>query len=300
MSVYNGSATVATALASVAAQTRPPDQIVVVDDGSTDETVAIVEQWSSVLPIELVVHDRNRGLATGRTTGTNRLGTDLVLAIDADDAWLPHHLDVMERAHARQPGIVAPTAVRWSPDRDDAVGWTERLQPRPRGSDLEQLVVMNWLFSGSMYERAAYLEVGGIHRFAGCDDWDLWIRLVAAGASVTTTAEPTVLYRVHASSMSANDRLLMREIEVLEAVVAEHSEPHLIAAALRGLRHRHARVALLEAYDEARSGRALTARRCALRAVRGPSGVVVRAAAMVVAPRWTTSRRGGGRSPVAS
>lgn len=298
IAVFNGSATIDAALASIAGQTRQPEQVVVVDDGSTDRTAEVVETWRQVLPLVLVRHPENEGLAAARTTGTNRLDTELVAAIDADDVWLPHHLEVMERAYAQQPGIVTPIAVEWNPDREPAVDWGRRFQREPRCVDLEHLLVMNWLFSGSMYSRAAYERVGAVHRFSGCDDWDLWIRLVAAGEIVVSTSEPTVLYRVHASSMSADDRLLDREIEVLEAALSEHSTPSVVAAAQRGLRHRHARVALLAAYEAARSDRPWAARRFASRTFLGPSSVRIRGAAMLLAPRSTTSRRDAIRRPV--
>lgn len=298
IAVFNGSATIDAALSSIAGQTRQPEQVVVVDDGSTDQTAEVVETWGQVLPLVLVRHPENEGLAAARTTGTNRLDTDLVVAVDADDVWLPHHLDVMERAYAQQPGIITPTAVEWNPDRDPAVDWGRRFQRQPRCADLEHLLVMNWLFSGSMYERAAYERVGAVHRFSGCDDWDLWIRLVAAGETIMSTSEPTVLYRVHASSMSADDRLLDREIEVLEAALDEQSTPSVIAAAQRGLRHRHARVALLASYEAARSDRRWAARRFALRTLLGPSNVQMRGAAMLLAPRSTISRREAIRQPV--
>ena len=69
MSVYNGASTVTQALASVAGQTHPPDVVVVVDDGSTDDTVARAEAWHGLLPLEVVRHQTNRGVAEGRMTG---------------------------------------------------------------------------------------------------------------------------------------------------------------------------------------------------------------------------------------
>lgn len=295
MSIYNGAATVGQALASVAAQTRLPDQIVVVDDGSDDGTPAVVEAWSAVLPMMTIVrHETNRGLAQGRMSGIQCLDTDVVLALDADDVWLPDHLALLLAAHERRPGIVSPMAVAWDPSSASPVNWQRRLQPLPKSLDLGHLLIMNFLFSGSLFERKAYEAAGGQYRFVDSnspEDWDLWLRLTATGAQLSVLEVPTVLYRVHGSNMSADDRLLPMEIRVLEAFLAEHDDPALRAMAQRSLRHRRARAALRAAYEEARQHRPVAARRAALGALQGPAPVVRRAVAMMVAPAATSGWR---------
>jgi hypothetical protein len=291
MSVYNGAATVAQALASLAGQTRLPDQVVVVDDGSTDGTYAVARAWEGVLPLRVVRHETNRGVAVGRMTAIAEVANDLVLALDADDAWLPHHLQCLLDAYEARPGIVSPMAVAWEPDAARPVDWATRRQPLPRSLDVEHLLIMNWVFSGSLFERKAFEAAGGMYRYPGCEDWDLWLRLVRNGVPVSVLHEPTVLYRVHAGSISAEDRMLPREIEVLEGFLRETSDPRLRTAAGRSLRHRHARLALRAAYEQARVGRATAARRVAVGSLRGPAPVRLRGAAMVVAPTRTVRRR---------
>jgi glycosyltransferase involved in cell wall biosynthesis len=300
MSVYNGADTIDAALASVAAQTRRPDQIVVVDDGSSDDSIARILRWQAILPLELVRHATNQGLAAGRTTGIAHLGTDLVLALDADDVWLPLHVELMAAAYAEHPGIVSPNAVAWDPTGVRPVRWDVRLQPRPRAADLEHLLVMNFVFSGSMFERRAFDGVGGSYRFAGCDDWDLWIRLVADGHAPHLIAEPTVLYRVHGENMSGDDRLLETEIAVLEGFLADpgsSADAGARSAAERGLRHRRARVQLRRSYDLAAQQRWWPARAAAVRAWAGPRNVVLRGAAMAVAPNRAIQRRNARTGP---
>lgn len=291
MSVYNGAATVAQALASVAGQTRQPDQVVVVDDGSTDETHAVASAWQSVLPLRVIRHQTNSGVAVGRMTAMSEVGTDLVLALDADDAWLPHHLQCLLDGYEAHNGVVSPMAVAWEPSAVRPVDWTARRQPLPKSLDLEHLLLMNWVFSGSLFERKAFEDIGGTYRYPGCEDWDLWLRMARRGIPISVLHEPTVLYRVHAGSISAEDRMLPREIEVLECFLEETSDPELRAVARRSLRHRRARVALRQAYAHARGGRGTAARRAAVAALRGPGSVGLRGAAMVIAPSRTVRRR---------
>ena len=291
MSVYNGAATLHQALASIAAQTRPPDTVLLVDDGSSDLTAEVASSWMQVLPLQLVRHERNLGLDAGRTTGVRHCDTDLILSLDADDVWLPDHLALLERRFEERPGIVSPRAVCWRPDGFAPIAWTRPAQPLPARQDLSQLLVMNWLFSGSLFRREALRGVGDTYRFGGCSDWDLWIRLMVAGEPSSTLAEPTVLYRLHKNNMSADDRLLQTEIEVLTAFLDEGAKPDVTRAARRGLRHRRARVALRAGYAHAEHGRPLSARRSALGTPTGPLPVKARGLALLVAPGTTVRRR---------
>lgn len=291
VAVYNGARTIDGALGSIAAQTRQPDVVVVVDDGSGDETLDRVRTWSQVLPLEVVSFESNRGVAAARIAALDRLDSDVVLALDADDFWLPHHLRLLTDVHLARGGVVNPTAVPWRPDAPIPLSWAETLQPPPRRRDLSSLLIQNWMFSGALFPRQWYEEVGATYRFAPAEDWDLWLRLLAAGVSVETVDQPTVLYRISETSISANDQGLASEIAVLECFLTECDDPRLRRVARRSLRHRHARVALLASYDHATEKERLSARVAALRSLSGPRGVAVRGAAMAIAPLATARRR---------
>jgi len=284
MSVYNGAATIDEALASVAAQSRLPDQIVIVDDGSTDDTAERVSGWAGRLPITLI-RQANQGVAAGRTAAIGGLATDLVLALDADDVWLPAHVERLVDAHDRHGGLVTPLALRWHPGRGPGP-----LVARP-GAGIESVLTMNWVFAGSLFERAAFEAAGGTYRFDGCEDWDLWLRLLRDGVGVSALEEPTVHYRVGGDSLSADDRTLPVECEVLEAFIDETDDAHLRDVARRSLRHRHARLALRESYRQAADGHPWAARRSALQAFGGPANVRALGLAMTVAPGFAHGRR---------
>lgn len=302
ISVYNGVSTIDQALGAVAGQSRPADMVVVVDDGSTDDTLARVERWSEVLPLRIVRHERNRGVTAGRTSAVAALTTELVVNLDADDVWLPHHLEAMVAAYQAHPGVVSPCAVRWEPASARPIVWGTRLQrvPRPQDRDLAHLLVRNWVFTGALFERRPYDAVGGCYRHRLAEDWDLWLRLLRAGVPLTVLDEPTVLYRVHPGNISADDSVLPDEARVLEDFLEETSDPALLEVARRSLRHRVARLALRESYDHARASRLIPARRAAVRALRGPAAVGLRGAGMILAPGFTARRRDLARTAVSS
>ena len=106
---YNAEAFIGEALASVAAQVRRPLEVLVVDDASTDGSAAVVRSFERVRLIEQPtksghVHARNRALAEARG--------DVVAFLDADDVWLPHHLEtVVAMLEAHPEAAVAFAAV---------------------------------------------------------------------------------------------------------------------------------------------------------------------------------------------
>lgn len=103
---FNAEDYIVEALESVAGQSRKPDQVVVVDDGSTDGTYEVVESWSHGKKLNLhLLHQENRGLPGARNAGIRHATTDLVALLDADDVFLPHHLNLLCKAFERD-GIV--------------------------------------------------------------------------------------------------------------------------------------------------------------------------------------------------
>lgn len=104
---YNAERYIGDALESVVRQTRIPDQIVVVDDGSTDATREIISAWAEECDRSLeIIRQENRGIPAARNAGIRRAGTDLVALLDADDIWEPFHLTKTAGALESHPELV--------------------------------------------------------------------------------------------------------------------------------------------------------------------------------------------------
>nr|WP_288248843.1 glycosyltransferase family A protein [uncultured Sphingomonas sp.] len=106
--LYNKAATINRALASIMAQARRPDAVVVVDDGSTDDSVARIEPHYRA-QIELLSIP-NGGPGGARNRGARHVKADLIAFLDADDEWYPDHLDSAARALAAEPACGAYVA----------------------------------------------------------------------------------------------------------------------------------------------------------------------------------------------
>ena len=110
-------------LESVDAQTRAPDRVVVVDDGSEDGTVGVVEDWASAtdLTVELISQE-NRGVSSARNIGIDHLSSDLIAFLDADDVWEPHHLGRTVEALEREGDLILCFANHQPFDRSGPIG----------------------------------------------------------------------------------------------------------------------------------------------------------------------------------
>ena len=130
--VFNRAPYVGEAIESVLGQTRPPDELIVVDDGSTDDTAAVVERWAR--PSLRIVRQENRGIGGARNSGLREVTGDLVAFIDSDDLW---ERDKLERqAAAMRDGgdvqLVFGHLVEFlSPERADELGASLRVSTDP-------------------------------------------------------------------------------------------------------------------------------------------------------------------------
>ena len=298
---YNAAPFLAAALSSVAAQSRPADEVVVVDDGSTDETTTIARAWADQLPLVLVVKEANEGLGAARRDGIDTSSGDLLALLDADDYLLPDHLEVLVGWYERHGGIVAASGYRWVPGQRMAQRAWNEIAPVPSPDEQPmEILRRNFIFSNVLIDRASYDRAGGFRALRSDEDWDLWIRMIRDGCRATVPDTATVIFRNRPTSLSAGEAYLSWDIQVLEELLPEVTgvEREVVEQALR---RRRARVRLLDGYEHARAGRLGEARKAWVgaalgdRSLRGgldPQGsVTLRAALCLLAPRRMVRHR---------
>ncbi|MFY9586757.1 MAG: glycosyltransferase family A protein [Actinomycetota bacterium] len=280
IAAYNAAATIDQTLASVAAQTRRPDQIIVADDASTDDTVARAMRWKELLPIEIVTLEENSGAGIARAQGVAGLDTDLVALIDADDLWLPDHLALLSATHAEHGGLIAPSCHRWLP----GVALKEYRTNLPAPDrQLEAFLFRNLIMSSTLFERSVYDEVGGFRAYRRSQDWDLWVRMLAAGTRITLARPTTMIYRIRPTRWPL-DQILSTHIDILERFIDEHEGP-MTDVAQRSIVSHRARWALHQSFTATALGNVRDARRLARHAMRGDLRLKARAVMMMLAPR---------------
>jgi len=99
--VYNGARFIAEAIESVCAQNYDPMEIIVVDDGSIDETSSIVQSFKDVR----YIRQKNQGVAVARNTGIENSRGELIAFLDADDYWAPNKLGIQVNCLLKHPHV---------------------------------------------------------------------------------------------------------------------------------------------------------------------------------------------------
>lgn len=235
MPAFNAEPFLAEAIESVLAQTYQPLEIIVIDDGSTDQTVNIARSYGD--PV-VVIEQANRGPAGARNTGFAAARGAIIALLDADDQWMPSRLERCVEVLQSDPqiGFVTTDAFLIEQDERTSLRWYGSYHDHPfpeRGSQLQEIANRNFVFVSAVFDRRLLDLVGGRlnELLWGTEDYDLWTRFVLAGAAAELIPEPLAWYRIRSDSISrARERQWKAHLAVLEE--------HLPSLWLRGVRGR--------------------------------------------------------------
>ncbi|WP_430435147.1 glycosyltransferase [Methyloversatilis sp.] len=251
MPVFNGAAHLAEALDSVLVQRLPAARVVVVDDGSTDGSAALLQRYGDRITL---VSQTNHGQAHARRTGADAAGGELIAFIDQDDVWDVNKLARQVNLMQRFPDAGATYCDHRRIDADGkllaATGSGYGL--RGSGRILDALLHGNFILSASlvMVRRSAYEAAGGFlpQRGFWADDYSLWLR-TAAHAPFLYQAETLVSYRQHANNTSGDRYEQARgDIQALRELCAHLRAADMsraLPAARRALRDAYIGTAML-------------------------------------------------------
>jgi glycosyltransferase involved in cell wall biosynthesis len=226
---YNCAGFLPEAVASVRAQTVPVERIIVVDDGSTDDTAEVVGRLGADI---LYLRQQNAGPSAARNAGIRAARTDWVALLDADDLWLPDKTERQLALLDRHPELVLIASNRTEVDGAGTVileslfehhglkSFFEELAGKPIPRALARLVDINFIPTSSVLaRREALLELGGFNtdiRFS--EDLELWCR-IAAKHSLACLPEVLTLYRRHgANAVAKPEPMLLGVIQTMRSL----------------------------------------------------------------------------------
>jgi glycosyltransferase involved in cell wall biosynthesis len=183
---------------TVAGQTRPPDQVVIVQDGPVGDRLAVrigELAAASAVPVDVVALDRNVGLGPALDAGLTACRHPVVARMDADDISLPHRFAVQLPIIESGVDIVGAGLAEFGSDPDTIVG-TRTPPVEPADILRRARFAIPFNHPTVVYRRELVLSVGGYTDFARMEDYLLWAKLIMAGARVANVAEPLVKYRI--------------------------------------------------------------------------------------------------------
>lgn len=203
---YNAACFLPRCIESVHAQTLQPAEIIVVDDGSTDETATVAAESGA-----FVVKRSRGGVSEARNAGIQFASSEWIALLDADDSWAPEKLE-LQSAAIRPDTVLVYTGIRIFDDNKvrgdfpavDVSSATKMLRYR------------NPITPSTVLARRENLLLDGGFRkeLSACEDWEMWVRLERQGQFQALT-NPLTNYYVYPDSLSANPSKMLSALDLM-------------------------------------------------------------------------------------
>jgi len=208
MPAYNAGNYIAASIQSVLAQTYPDWELIVVDDGSTDNTANVIQQFVRRDGRVKYIFQENGRLGKARNTGIMNSGGPLIAFLDSDDLWVETKLEKQTQAMVEQDVDVVFSDCYIFRDQNTADETTtfKSLVGRFAGPDILDLLIRQNRIPvlTILLKRTALQRVGWFDEpITGCEDYDLWLRLAKANADFYGMADVLARYRRHDAAMTA-------------------------------------------------------------------------------------------------
>jgi glycosyltransferase involved in cell wall biosynthesis len=211
---YNAARFLGATIESVCAQTVDDWELLVVDDGSTDESVAIAECVGKRDSRVRLLRQPNAGPSAARNHGMRAARGAFFAFLDSDDQWMPEFLEHQLDVFARYPDADLVTANAYY------LGGPQNGQPRRKPSEgnptltLENIIQNDSaVFIMTVFRREVFERIGGFDEGQWTsEDYDFWIRAALAGFVFRVSTRPLALYRRHEGSLSADGPRMLRGI----------------------------------------------------------------------------------------
>lgn len=214
---YNCARFLQESVGSVLSQTYHLYEIIVVDDGSTDNTREVLQPF--IQRIRYLHLEQNKGLPTARNTGIQSARGAYIAFIDADDLWLPEKLETDIECFAQHPdtSMVYSKHLNIDEKGKEFDGATQKRLPSGR-IFLQLFSEQNFIISSSVVVRKEVFETTGLfdERLFNCQDWDMWLR-IAFSFQAAGINKPLVKYRHNPHSLSKNrENVLKYQKQVID------------------------------------------------------------------------------------
>jgi glycosyltransferase involved in cell wall biosynthesis len=208
MPVLNGEKYIDEAIESIAAQTYQNFELIVVDDGSTDQTPEHLKRFSGRIDLKCICHSERQGIARSVNDGIRQSSGEFIAFLDHDDAWFPGFLETQVAYLDQHPdvGMVHSDFQTIDPDGnilEESIALWRKLS-RPSGHVFRQLFMDSFIVGNSVLIRKECLErLGGFDESLRFGDYLLWMR-IARHYKIDYVGKVLTQYRQHPSQSTQN------------------------------------------------------------------------------------------------
>lgn len=229
---YNCAANIARALRSVLGQSRRPDEVIVVDDGSTDDTAQVVRSFGDDVRL---IQQANAGASAARNAGIEAAGGEWIAFLDSDDEWLEDHLATQEHIIQRNTHLAwsAANHINFleSEGRRFPYANIEKARAILAGKDFHasyfyafRSLASGW--TGTMLIRKDVLEECGLFRPEQkiANDLDMWFRIAHRYPEIGYSPEPQAVYHLDTNGISRRLCTVDEFADLLERHIAHSIE----------------------------------------------------------------------------
>jgi len=211
---YNNSRYICRAIESVLSQTRTSFEIIVIDDGSTDDTRSALNAYMNKIRY---IFQQNKGVSSARNHGLGIANGEFVVFLDSDDYFLPEKLANQVAVFEAMPALGMVHSGWYLVNENEEK--IKKIEPWHNTPELNIEAWLTWkpVLPGAMMFRRTYLNrVGGFDtRLRQAEDVDLVLRLALAGCQAVWLRKPTVCYRLHGSNTTQNGLQQVKDLDLV-------------------------------------------------------------------------------------
>lgn len=211
---YNYAKYVQQAIDSALNQTYENIEVIVVNDGSTDNSDSVIREYDNKI---VYINKENTGVADTRNVGIAAASGNWVLTLDADDVISKYYVEDAIQLIENEYSLITAKAFL----HDSNLNYIGRTWPEGNINynelKLHKLIFKNYIVTTSLFSKELWSKVGGFNtNLAKVEDWEFWLRLVCNGVDVKyiCNREPYLLYRVHGNGKSTKNKHLIDQIKI--------------------------------------------------------------------------------------
>ena len=204
------------AINSLLSQTYLPDEIIVVDDGSTDDTTQVQKDFPNIV----YIYQQNQGVSSARNLGIKNAKNKWLALLDSDDTWEPSKLEAQVNFHTLNPDILMSyTDEIWIRD-DKEIKIPKKFKKIGKDAFLENISYCNIAPSSALLHKSIFDTFGFFdENLEVCEDYDLWLRIASEEKIALVDKKLIKKYAGHEDQLSFKhwgmDRFRVQSLEKL-------------------------------------------------------------------------------------